>query len=78
MYNLEYTNNDAISRINSEDAMLNTEEYLVETADRCIRLAKEGRELLANLEAISNDLMAKAVELDTKRQKTQNLSGNAS
>ena len=78
MYNLEYTNNDAISRINSEDAMSNTEEYLVETADRCIRLAKEGRELLANLEAISNDLMAKAVELDTKRQKNQNLSGNAS
>ena len=58
--------------------MSKTEEYLVETADRCIRLAKEGRELLANLEAISNDLMAKAVELDTKRQKNQNLSGNAS
>jgi hypothetical protein len=53
------------------DIMLNTEEYLLETADRCIRLAKEGRELLATLEAISNDLMAKAVELDTSREKNR-------
>ena len=50
---------------NLRDIMSTTEEYLIETADRCIRLAKEGRELLATLEAISNDLMAKAVELDT-------------
>lgn len=56
--------------------MLPTEEYLVETADRCIRLAKEGRELLACLESISNDLMAKAVELETTKQKNQKLSGN--
>jgi len=55
--------------------MLRTEEYLVETADRCIRLAKEGRELLASLEAISNGLMAKAVELDTERQKNKKQSG---
>ncbi len=51
--------------------MLKTEEYLIETADRCIRLAKEGRDLLVALEAISNDLMAKAVELDTSRQKNK-------
>jgi hypothetical protein len=49
--------------------MLKTEEYLVETADRCIRLAREGRELIERLEAISNELMAKAVELDTTRDK---------
>ena len=49
--------------------MLKTEEYLVETADRCIRLAREGRQLVDRLEAISNELMAKAVELDTKRDK---------
>ncbi len=49
--------------------MLKTEEYLIETADRCIRLAREGRELIERLEAISNELMAKAVELDTKRDK---------
>ena len=42
--------------------MLKTEEYLVETADRCIRLAREGRQLVERLEAISNELMAKAVE----------------
>ena len=51
--------------------MLKTEEYLVETADRCIRLAREGRELVTRLEAISNELMAKAVELDTSRQKNE-------
>ncbi len=49
--------------------MLKTEEYLIETADRCIRLAREGRDLVARLEAISNELMAKAVELDTLRDK---------
>ncbi len=49
--------------------MLKTEEYLVKTADRCIRLAREGRELVARLEAISQELMAKAVELDTTRDK---------
>jgi hypothetical protein len=53
------------------DIMLKTEEYLIETADRCIRLAREGRELVDRLEAISNELMAKAVELDTKRDKNE-------
>ena len=52
------------------EIMLKTEEYLIETADRCIRLAREGRELIVRLEAISQELMAKAVELDTRRDKT--------
>jgi hypothetical protein len=52
--------------------MLKTEEYLIETADRCIRLARAGREIAENLEALSNDLMAKAVELDTSQQKNKN------
>jgi len=52
--------------------MLTTEEYLIETADRCIRLAREGRKIADSLEAISNDLMAKAVELDTSRDKNKN------
>lgn len=51
--------------------MLDTEEYLIETADRCTRLARIGRELAASLEAMSNDLMAKAVALDTARDKKQ-------
>ncbi len=55
--------------------MLKTEEYLVETADRCIRLAREGRKLVERLEAISNELMAKAVELDTKRDKNRKGAG---
>jgi hypothetical protein len=58
--------------------MTKTEEYLVETADRCIRLAREGRELVGRLETISNELMAKAVELDTNRQKNEKQSASGS
>ncbi len=50
--------------------MQTTEEFLIETADRCKRLARVGRELAANLDTMGDDLMAKAVELDTTRQKT--------
>jgi len=53
------------------DVMLKTEEYLIETADRCIRLAREGRALIERLEVISQELMARAVELDTTRDKKQ-------
>jgi hypothetical protein len=49
--------------------MLTTEEYLIETADRCILLVREGRGLIEQLEAISNELMARGVELDTTRDK---------
>lgn len=75
--------------------MLRTADYLIETADRCIRIANSGRrladeldaitgpegkaqclrltaagrELADELEALSRDLLAKAVELDTERQK---------
>lgn len=51
--------------------ILKTEDYLIDTADRCTRLARAGREIAADLEAMSNELMAKAVELDTTRQKKQ-------
>jgi hypothetical protein len=57
--------------------MLKTEEYLVDTADRCTRLAREGRGLVERLEAISHELMAKAVELDTTRDKKQSGDGGA-
>jgi len=50
---------------------MTTEEYLLETADRCVRLARVGRELAADLEAMSNELMAKAVEMDTTRSRDQ-------
>ncbi len=50
--------------------MPKTEEYLIEAADRCTRLAREGRGLIEQLEAISSELMAKAVELDTTRDKS--------
>jgi hypothetical protein len=52
--------------------MLKMAEYLIETADRCNGLAREGRELVSRLEAISDELMAKAVELDTSRDKNEN------
>lgn len=51
--------------------MSKTEQYLIETADRCTRLARAGREIAADLEALSNELMAKAVELDTNREQKQ-------
>ena len=51
--------------------MQDTEHYLIETADRCNRLARLGRKVADSLEAISNDLMAKAVELDTVRDRQQ-------
>jgi hypothetical protein len=70
-------------------------DYLIETSDRCIRIAKHGRQLvneldaaigpgtnepfsrvsangrklLDELETVGHELLAKAVELDTKRQK---------
>lgn len=51
--------------------MPKTEEYLIDAADRCTRLASEGRGLVERLEAISHELMAKAVELDTTRDKDE-------
>ena len=55
--------------------MLKTEEYLIETADRCSGLAREGRALIERLEAIRNELIAKAVELDTMRDKDNKQDG---
>jgi hypothetical protein len=57
------------------EIMLKLEEYLVETADHCIRLAREGRGLVDRLEAISHELMAKAVEIDTNRDKSEQTAG---
>ena len=51
--------------------MSETEEYLIKAADRCTRLAHAGREIADELESLSNELMAKAVELDTSREKNQ-------
>jgi len=55
--------------------MSDTEDYLIKTADRCNRLARLGRELVADLETMSDDLMAKAVELDTIRDKKAGRAG---
>lgn len=52
--------------------MAKPEEYLIEAADECSRLAREGRGLIERLEAIGNELMAKAVELDTERDRNEN------
>ncbi len=51
--------------------MRKTEEYLIYTADQCVTLAKAGRAMAAQLEAMSNDLMAKAVALDTAKQRSE-------
>ena len=57
--------------------MLKTEEYLIETADRCSGLAREGRALIDRLETIRDELIAKAVELDTMRDKDKKQPGSA-
>ena len=49
--------------------MSNTEHYLIDTADQCVKLARAGRAMADQLEAMSNQLMAKAVELDTAQQR---------
>ena len=72
-------------------------EFLIEAADRCVRIASSGRrltneletinssqanvqcsqviaagrELVSELEAVGQELLAKAVELDTQRQKSK-------
>jgi hypothetical protein len=51
--------------------MRKTEDYLIETADHCTRLARAGRDMAEQLEAMSNTLMAKAVELDVSRQRDE-------
>jgi hypothetical protein len=78
--NLEWLEFLCISpvKICDGDIMPKTEEFLIETADRCTGLAREGRELIERLEAMRNDLMAKAVELDTTRQKAKKKSESAS
>ena len=51
--------------------MPKTENFLIEAADRCSRLAQEGRGLIERLETIRDELMAKAVELDTERDRNE-------
>jgi hypothetical protein len=57
------------------DDMAKTEDYLIETADRVKRLVKLGNEVASDLEVISNELMNKAVELETERQKNDKRAG---
>lgn len=57
--------------------MSNTERYLIETAGCCVRLVCIGRERAADLEPMSNDLMAKAVEPDTVRDENSMAGGAA-
>ena len=55
--------------------MLNAE-YFVDKAEQCFRLARLAKlpnfvpsEIVTNLEALGNELMAKAVEMETVRQR---------
>jgi hypothetical protein len=51
-------------------------EYFVDKAEQCFRLARLAEtpnfvrsEIVTNLEALGNELMAKAVEIETVRQR---------
>ena len=59
----------SISTSTDGNHMRNIEQYLIDTADRCVELARAGRDMANSLEALSNDLMAKAVELDSERDR---------
>jgi hypothetical protein len=51
--------------------MRSTEHYLIDMADECVQLARAGREMASRLEEMSEKLMAKAVELDTAKQRDE-------
>jgi hypothetical protein len=51
-------------------------DYCVDKAEQCLRLARLAKtptfarsEIVTNLEAMANELMAKAVEIETVRQR---------
>ena len=50
--------------------MSTTEEYLIESADRLARTVRELRELADRLSQVGDDLLAKAIELDTIRDRS--------
>ncbi|WP_137045796.1 hypothetical protein [Pseudolabrys sp. FHR47] len=49
--------------------MQDIEQYLIEKADECARLARAGRAVADSLDAMGNDLMAKAVEFNSARDR---------
>ncbi|MFN3656749.1 MAG: hypothetical protein ACK4UO_05780 [Pseudolabrys sp.] len=52
-------------------------EYFLEKADLCVglsRLAGENRELATALKRLSDEFMAKAVEIDTERDREESFS----
>jgi hypothetical protein len=51
--------------------MSETEQYLIEAADKCARLARLGREIAADLDGMGHDLMARAVAMDTARDRDE-------
>jgi hypothetical protein len=54
-------------------------EYFIAKADQCFRLAKHIRgdqansEIAAELDAIANEFLARAVEIDTERDRAETL-----
>lgn len=51
--------------------MITTEEYLISTADRLKEAEARVRALAGELQRIGDELLAKAVEIDTARQVTR-------
>ena len=46
-----------------------TAEYFFERAEQCFRRSRANRKIAVEVNAMANEFMAKAVELDTKQQK---------
>lgn len=56
---------------------LRTPDCFLEKADQCFRLANSSREVANELEALAQQFMAKAVELETAREKKSPESSDA-
>ncbi len=49
---------------------LSIAEYFIEQAEECFRLSRFVHEIAKEMEATGNKFLAKATEIDTKREKT--------
>lgn len=52
-------------------------QYFLDKADECMRLVRTARETADRLEGMAHDFMARAVEIETARERTEKQAGTA-
>lgn len=50
-------------------------QYFLDKADECMRLVRTARETADQLEGMAHDFMARAVEVETDRERTEKKAG---